>query len=150
MNNSRILTTKNAKFSGYYFNVNLNIWGDFQFCTSVPLRQELVLFILLFSLPNRARYSSANTFFSADLRQLSWHKSYSYYSPWYRDQIGISLRTKPVIYQKLAYFMQRKDIYVNRLGSVYLQYVNMYFTDQNEVEREDHKKSNFEGLEMQK
>ena len=29
---------KNAKFSGYYFDVNLNIWGDFQICNSVPLR----------------------------------------------------------------------------------------------------------------
>ena len=28
---------KNAKFSGYYFDMNLNIWGDFQICISVPL-----------------------------------------------------------------------------------------------------------------
>ena len=39
MNNPRILTVKNAKFSGYHFNMNLNIWGDFQFCISVPLTQ---------------------------------------------------------------------------------------------------------------
>ena len=25
------------KFSGYYFYMNLNIWGDFQFCNSVSL-----------------------------------------------------------------------------------------------------------------
>ena len=37
MNNSRILTIKNAKLSGYYFYMNLNIWGDFQICISVPL-----------------------------------------------------------------------------------------------------------------
>ena len=28
---------KNVKFSGYYFDMNLNIWGDFQICISVPL-----------------------------------------------------------------------------------------------------------------
>ena len=28
---------KNAKFSGYYFDMNLNMWGDFQICISVPL-----------------------------------------------------------------------------------------------------------------
>ena len=37
MNNSRILTIKNAKFSWYYFYRNLTIWGDFQICISVPL-----------------------------------------------------------------------------------------------------------------
>ena len=37
VNNSRILTIKNVKFSGYYFYMNLNIWGDLQFCISVPL-----------------------------------------------------------------------------------------------------------------
>ena len=37
MNNSRILTIKNAKFSGHYFYMNLNIWGDFRICISVPL-----------------------------------------------------------------------------------------------------------------
>ena len=28
---------KNAKFSGYYFYMNSNIWWDFQICISVPL-----------------------------------------------------------------------------------------------------------------
>ena len=37
VNNSTILTIKNAKLSGYYFYTNLNIWGDFQICFSVPL-----------------------------------------------------------------------------------------------------------------
>ena len=37
MNNSRILAIKNAKFSGYYFHMNLNIQGGFQICISVPL-----------------------------------------------------------------------------------------------------------------
>ena len=26
---------KNAKFSGCYFDVNLNIWGDFQICNAI-------------------------------------------------------------------------------------------------------------------
>ena len=37
VNNLRILMIKNAKFSGYYFYMNLTIWRDFQFCISVPL-----------------------------------------------------------------------------------------------------------------
>ena len=36
--NSRILRSKNAKFSGYYFCMNTNILGDFQICISVPLK----------------------------------------------------------------------------------------------------------------
>ena len=36
VNNSRILRIKNTKFSGYYFNTNTNVQGDFQFCISVP------------------------------------------------------------------------------------------------------------------
>ena len=35
-NNSRILTTNNAKFLGYYFYMNLDIWGHFQFCINLP------------------------------------------------------------------------------------------------------------------
>ena len=30
-------TIKNVKFSGYYFYLNMNIWGNFQICISVPL-----------------------------------------------------------------------------------------------------------------
>ena len=33
---------KNAKFSGYYFYMNTNIYGDFQICISVPLNEKLV------------------------------------------------------------------------------------------------------------
>ena len=36
-NNSRILGTKNAKFSGYCFYMNTNIYWDFEICISVPL-----------------------------------------------------------------------------------------------------------------
>ena len=48
MNNSRILTIKNAKFSGYYFHMNLNIWGVFRFCISVTLTKlkKIKLFYL--------------------------------------------------------------------------------------------------------
>ena len=37
VNNARIVMIKNAKFSGYNFYMNLNTWGDFQICISVPL-----------------------------------------------------------------------------------------------------------------
>ena len=37
--NSRIVSVKNAKFSGQYFYMNNNIQGDFQICINVPLRQ---------------------------------------------------------------------------------------------------------------
>ena len=33
----KTLWNKNAKFSGYFFYINTNIWGDFQICISVPL-----------------------------------------------------------------------------------------------------------------
>ena len=35
---------KNVKFSGYYFHMNLNIWGDFQICISVPLSNSMNIF----------------------------------------------------------------------------------------------------------
>ena len=44
MNNPRILTSKNEKSSGYYFYMNLNIWGDFQICISVPLNWHFWIF----------------------------------------------------------------------------------------------------------
>ena len=37
MNNSIILTIKNANISGYYFYMNFNIWEDFQICISIHL-----------------------------------------------------------------------------------------------------------------
>ena len=39
-------------------------------------------------------------------------------SPWDWGQIGTKLGTEHAIYQKLANFMWKKDIYVNRLESV--------------------------------
>ena len=38
-NFSRILRIKNVKFLGYCFCMNTNIWGDFQICISVPLKE---------------------------------------------------------------------------------------------------------------
>ena len=38
--NSRILTIKNVKFWGYYCG-NLNIWGDFQICITLPLKMNI-------------------------------------------------------------------------------------------------------------
>ena len=40
VNNSRILTIKNAKFTAYYFYMNLNIWLYFQICINVPLKKS--------------------------------------------------------------------------------------------------------------
>ena len=37
VNNLRIPTIKNEKSSGYYFYMNLNIWGDFHIYIIVPL-----------------------------------------------------------------------------------------------------------------
>ena len=34
---SRIIRIKNAKLSGYYFDINWNLYGDFQICISVLL-----------------------------------------------------------------------------------------------------------------
>ena len=42
VSNSRILTIKNAKLSGYHFYMNLNICGDFQICISVPLNLKSI------------------------------------------------------------------------------------------------------------
>ena len=39
-------------------------------------------------------------------------------SPWDQSQIGIKLGAKRVIYQKLATFLRKKGISVNRLESV--------------------------------
>ena len=36
--NSKVLKIKNAKLSEYYFYINLNVWGGFEICISVPLR----------------------------------------------------------------------------------------------------------------
>ena len=38
-NNSRIFRIKNAKFSGYSFYMNTNIYGDFQICITLPLNK---------------------------------------------------------------------------------------------------------------
>ena len=43
VNNSRIVTIKNAKLSEYYFYMNLNILGNFQICINVPLIPEKML-----------------------------------------------------------------------------------------------------------
>ena len=45
--------------------------------------------------------------------------NYVLFSPWDRDQIGIKLGTKDVVYLKLASFTLNKDVYVNRLESVF-------------------------------
>ena len=52
VNNSRILTIKNAKFSGYHFYMNLNIWEVFQSRISVPLRIQIMKIIYFKHYPN--------------------------------------------------------------------------------------------------
>ena len=42
VNNSRMLQSKNAKFSGYNFCMNSNMYGDFQICNSVPLMENFI------------------------------------------------------------------------------------------------------------
>ena len=37
LNNSKIVRIKNAKFSGHHFYMDINIYGGFQICISVPL-----------------------------------------------------------------------------------------------------------------
>ena len=49
VNNSIIIRIKNA-FSGYYFYINTNIYGDFQICISVTLN-SLQVFTYLVSTP---------------------------------------------------------------------------------------------------
>ena len=39
-NNSRILRIRNAKFSGYCFYMNTNMFKDFEICVSVPLKTK--------------------------------------------------------------------------------------------------------------
>ena len=41
------------------------------------------------------------------------------FSRWDRDEIGIKLGTKHVVYLKLGSFTSNKDVYVNRLESVF-------------------------------
>ena len=45
--------------------------------------------------------------------------NYVSFSSWDRDQIGIKLRTTHAAYLKLASFTLNKDVYVNRLESVF-------------------------------
>ena len=61
VNNSRILRTKNAKFSGYYFYLKTNIQGDFQICISVPLNY----FFLFVGNSDLSTYADGNTLYSS-------------------------------------------------------------------------------------
>ena len=44
---------------------------------------------------------------------------YASFSLWDRDHIGIKLGTKHVVYLKLGSFTSNKNVYVNRLESVF-------------------------------
>ena len=68
------------------------------------------------------------------------------YSPWDWNQIVIKLRADYILYQKLADFMYKKDIHVNRLDMSSLACKCVFYrTKQNAKGR-----LKFEGLEMQK
>ena len=67
-------------------------------------------------------------------------------SPWFQGQVGIKLLLNLIIiYQKLANFKQKKNIYDNRLDSVIFSMKMMRRIDENIMQR-----VNFEFLEMQK
>ena len=83
MNNSRILSIKNAKFSGYYFYMNLNIKRNFQICISVPLMAFLGSAVSisnssLTDLPNSSFIPSkiVRKFFSDESKYLNAQKYY--------------------------------------------------------------------------
>ena len=59
--NSRILRTKNVKFSGYYFYLKTNIYGDFQICISVPLSRPYPFKIFKGCLPQNLLSPLLNT-----------------------------------------------------------------------------------------
>ena len=63
VNNSRILTIKNAKLSGYYFYINLNILGDFQICVSVPLNSSHLENSVVFTLDKINLYTNKRNIF---------------------------------------------------------------------------------------
>ena len=69
------------------------------------------------------------------------------YIPWDRGQIGMKLKTKHVIYQKLATFCKKRYLF-EQACKHYLCHVSQYFTDQNIIQREDLMKLISEGLEM--
>ena len=60
VNNSKILRVKNAKFLWYCFYVNFNIWGDFQICISVPLKERL---------SQKGVFQTPNVFFTVSILQ---------------------------------------------------------------------------------
>ena len=60
VNNSRVLTIKNAKLSGYYFYKSLNIWGDFQICNR-PLKHLLLSEICARELCEKFAYKHSET-----------------------------------------------------------------------------------------
>ena len=59
INNSRILRIRNAKYAGYCFYVNRNIYGDFQICicASLNLRAHAPIW-LIFQAPDLSAHLS--------------------------------------------------------------------------------------------
>ena len=56
LNNSGIIKIENAKCSGYYFNINANMEGDFQICISIPLKNYSNYITFLLKIKSLAFY----------------------------------------------------------------------------------------------
>ena len=88
VNNSRIPTIKNAKFSRYYFYWNTNIWGYFQICISETLMR--------YQIPQRNINQSEigiddNNFVSGpvvSLLQKTYYLEHSFSAPWKYHRIS--------------------------------------------------------------
>ena len=79
-NNSRILRTKNARFSGYCFYMNTNIYRDIRISISVPLSFKLKLIVFPSDKNSILKEWIQNTFIvhTLTLREKSWlYKHYS-------------------------------------------------------------------------
>ena len=53
--------------------------------------------------------------------------NYVSFSPWDRDQIGIKLKTKHVVYLKLGSFILNMDVYINWLESVFFELQCLFY-----------------------
>ena len=96
---------KNAKFSGYYFDMNLNIWGDFQICISVLLispiwNKTLKVWDTLFELIQIEAQCSKNYF-----KFFLTTRSYSF---WKQQRKGTAKATSK--YEKYVYYIFTENI----------------------------------------
>ena len=98
VDNPRILTVKNAKFSGYHFYMNLNIYGDFRFCISVATFKKTFSLIFPDWSPSRQKTSLTFPEFSCEAMNLIWFSNF----PWFSKSVG-TLYLATTNLQKLVY-----------------------------------------------